>query len=258
LKLRDSFETATMKFTQSIRFLLASSAALLAPTVVAIEDGEDICVQGFVIDNFCIAQRFFIDLPNVDPLVNPEQHTFHCMVDPAQCHNSGWRVLGAPSAEEGAIYTVDYAFDQAGNDEVLALMKTTGYAATDACVGCSGTDATILDGFNLGILATVMDAAAVPPVLSVRQLTYTGGTAESLYCATNPVVTTDAPAVATTDAPAVATTDAPAVATTDAPAVPTTDAPAVPTTGAPVAAPASGASSIKASLLLLVSWVAIF
>jgi hypothetical protein len=209
-----------MKFTQSIRFLLTGSAALLAPTVVAIADGEDICVQGFVIDNFCIEQRFYIDLPDLDPLVNPELHTFKCMINPPQCHASGWAVLGAPPSE-GAIYTVDYAFDQAGNDEVLALMKATGYGDAAACASCTGTDPSKIDGFNLGIQATVMDAAAVPPVISVRELTYTGGTAESVYC--------------TTPAPA-----------------------AVPSTDAPVAAPASGASSIKASLLLLVSWVALF
>jgi hypothetical protein len=103
-------------------------------------------------------------------------------------------------------------------------MKATGFGSATGCVGCTGTDPSKINGFVAGIQATVVDAAAVPAVISVRELTYTGGTVDTVYC-----MMSDA-----------------------------TEAPAVATTKAPVAAPTSGASSIKASLLLLVSWVAFF
>jgi hypothetical protein len=227
LTLRDPFSTATMKFTQSIRFLLAGSAALLAPTVVTLEDGEDICVQGFIVDNLCINQRFYIDLPDLDPLVNPELHTYKCMVNPPQCNASGWALLGAPDSE-GANYTRDLVFDQDGNNQVFELIKATGYGGENAaCTGCTGTDPSKIAGFVAGVQATVVDADAVPPVVSIRALKYTGSTTGTEYCTVVEANATMAP------------TMAPAAATTPEPAP-------------------SGASSIKASLLLLVSWVALF
>jgi hypothetical protein len=101
-----------MKFTQSIRFLLAGSAALLVPTVVALEDGEEICVQGFVMDNFCIRRGTLLDMSTVVTLQNPELHTFHCtgMIDPQLCPDSGYAVLGAPPFV-GADCAVDFVFD---------------------------------------------------------------------------------------------------------------------------------------------------
>jgi hypothetical protein len=130
-------------------------------------------------------------------------------------------MLSAPLTD-GADYTRDYVFDGPGNEEILALMKATGFGGEGAaCIGCTGTDQEITDGFVVGVQATVVNAIAVPPVISIRTLEFTGSTTDTTeYCT---VVETTEPSTA-----------------------PVTD----PTT--------SGASSIKASLLLLASWVALF
>jgi hypothetical protein len=68
---------------------------------------------------------------------------------------------------EGANYSVDYVFDQDGNNQVFELMKATGYGGESnaTCTGCTGTDPSKIAGFVAGVQATVVDAAAVPPPL---------------------------------------------------------------------------------------------
>ena len=55
-------------------------------TVVSI--GDTFCVEGYVMDHYCIDIGSLLDRPNIRTLEGPEQHSIHCLVDVGPCLNA--------------------------------------------------------------------------------------------------------------------------------------------------------------------------
>ena len=51
---------------------------------------REVCVEGFVMDKFCIDLGTLLDNPRVKTLENPEKH---CLVDVSVCYKSGFNIL---------------------------------------------------------------------------------------------------------------------------------------------------------------------
>ena len=154
-----------MKFVASIRsLLLAGTAASLALTQMGVhgaEEGEVLCVQGYVIDWFCLNQDFYIDAPDMSPYVDGDKHTFKCMIDPPQCPGSGYAIMGDPTSTSGGNYTADYSLTADGTQRLLTMALAVG----SGCAECTGPAEKTM-GFRVGMMATVTDASATPPVVT--------------------------------------------------------------------------------------------
>jgi hypothetical protein len=60
----------------------------------AVMVGDEVCMTGYVVDNFCIELGTFLDNPSVKTLEHPEEHSFHCLLDVESCRDGGYQVLG--------------------------------------------------------------------------------------------------------------------------------------------------------------------
>ena len=74
------------------------SAPAPAPTPLTNADstdvqvGDAICVEGFVMDHFCIQRGTLLDAPSIVTLEEPDQHSVHCLIDVPSCVNSPYEV----------------------------------------------------------------------------------------------------------------------------------------------------------------------
>ena len=121
--------------------------------------------MGYVMDQKCIDLEKLLDNPSVITLQNPEQHSYHCLLDVGSCYNSGFTILAAPD-QVGENHTVAFKFDSAANQ--MALMKGRAEGYQSSCSTCTGTDSSKTRGFHVAILGTIEDETSDPPVISVQ------------------------------------------------------------------------------------------
>lgn len=116
-----------------------------------------VCHTGFIVDTFCLNRGAFLDT-GLPPLVSPNLHTFHCLVDVPFCFESGYEVLEAPTAP-GLNYTRKFKLDAAGNAAALSLARATGRFSGSATVpsGCYRCTDNGLDGRDPRYQATPLD-----------------------------------------------------------------------------------------------------
>ncbi|KAL7465683.1 hypothetical protein ACHAXS_006005 [Conticribra weissflogii] len=128
---------------------LKKAAAILVAlqSTNAIEVGDQVCITGYVLDGLCITQGFFLDAQDTKSLEFPEEHTFHCLIDPPQCVESGYQVLG-PKNETTGMHCLGFRFDN--TTTVVELAKTVGQKGL--CTSCTNEDA---NAPERGWLATV-------------------------------------------------------------------------------------------------------
>mmetsp|Transcript_644 Transcript_644/g.1162 ORF Transcript_644/g.1162 Transcript_644/m.1162 type:complete len:421 (-) Transcript_644:95-1357(-) len=128
---------------------LKNAAAFLFAlhTTHAVEVGDEVCITGYVLDGLCITQGFFLDAQDTNSLEFPEEHTFHCLIDPPQCVESGYQVLG-PKNETTGMHCLGFRFDN--TTTVVELAKTVGQKGL--CTSCTNEDA---NAPERGWLATV-------------------------------------------------------------------------------------------------------
>mmetsp|Transcript_54332 Transcript_54332/g.131869 ORF Transcript_54332/g.131869 Transcript_54332/m.131869 type:complete len:270 (+) Transcript_54332:122-931(+) len=140
-------------------------------TVVSI--GDTYCVEGYVMDSYCIDIGSLLDKPNIRTLEGPDQHSIHCLVDFGPCLNSEFEILTPPlPSTAGSIVRYERSWrvtDLDGSKTVLVdLARNIG-----SCGTCEG-------GYNNGGqrsgFKAVMDATIVgfrsgetPPIISVTQ-----------------------------------------------------------------------------------------
>lgn len=160
-----------MKLALVIAFL----SVLLGHTAAVVQNGDTVCAEGFIMDNYCILREKLLDR-NVKTLEKPNLHSYHCLLDVTSCYNSLFSILGDPAACEST-YTVDYGFNQASTDLLLNLGRATGKKGY--CSTCETTDGPEY-GFRAGIKGVIIDSSANPPLVNITELAATDGSED--YC----------------------------------------------------------------------------
>jgi len=137
----------------------------------ALEVGDNLCVQGFVMDKFCIDAVQMID-NGKDTLEKPFEHSVHCLIDLPICYNSDYEVLTDPTTE-GGLYSRGYRLTPISKQSVVELARSAG-----SCSTCTnGYDSSKLeDGFRAVLNATILelatDGGAGPPLIMVNNQAY--------------------------------------------------------------------------------------
>ncbi|KAL3905350.1 MAG: hypothetical protein SGARI_004505, partial [Bacillariaceae sp.] len=126
---------------RSVLLSLAAAAllaAMTAPTTVSAQAviGDTICVEGFVMDEYCIDNVVMID-NGIKTLESPGAHSVHCLVDVGVCRDSPYEILGDP-VNAGGLYTRGFQVDEgvdagAGKALLLDVARTVG----DKARGCT-------------------------------------------------------------------------------------------------------------------------
>mmetsp|Transcript_6148 Transcript_6148/g.12320 ORF Transcript_6148/g.12320 Transcript_6148/m.12320 type:complete len:763 (+) Transcript_6148:238-2526(+) len=147
--------------------------------------GEEVCIEGHVMDSFCIERGTLVDNSSIRTL-SPEgstQHSVHCLVDVTRCVNSPYEILLPPldGTDSGEDYVRGWRLDPATKETVLALARSVG---GQGCTTCDGTKE--LDrGFHISITrATVFDEGDQdrPPLVSADPADIVISTPQILQC----------------------------------------------------------------------------
>jgi len=97
--------------------------------------GDEVCITGYIMDNFCIFDNGGVLLDNrtVTTLKNPEQHSYHCLLDVPLCYNSGFQVLGEKDPTT-KLHCLGFRLD----DTETVLAAGRGKGKMGYCTSCGG------------------------------------------------------------------------------------------------------------------------
>lgn len=135
-----------MKVYQNALTLVLSYVLAPKQGALAVKVGDEVCITGYIVDNFCIELGNFLDNPSVRTLEHPEEHSFHCLLDVESCRDGGYQVLGEKNENTG-LHCLGYRLNN--TDAVVAAGQSFGQ--NGYCTSCTG------DSFapEYGWLATV-------------------------------------------------------------------------------------------------------
>jgi hypothetical protein len=146
-------------------------AILASYSASALEVGENICVEGFIMDFFCIDRGTLLDNPAVRTLEEPQKHSVHCLVDVPSCFNSPFEVLLDPVNDENSattnLYSRGWRLSEDAKTTVLALARDVG----TSCSTCTG-NGMLRKGFRAVMSATIVDlneGAGIPATIDVGE-----------------------------------------------------------------------------------------
>mmetsp|Transcript_22403 Transcript_22403/g.49789 ORF Transcript_22403/g.49789 Transcript_22403/m.49789 type:complete len:268 (+) Transcript_22403:291-1094(+) len=134
------------RFAQTTAFLLLG--LLQAKFASSIEVGDEVCLTGYIMDNFCVENVVMLDKSQVKTLEQPEEHSFYCLLDVGICIESGFQVLGPKNPETG-MHCGGFRIDNDESDVVLEAGRSLGRPGY--CSTCEGNQ----DGPEYGYSATV-------------------------------------------------------------------------------------------------------
>jgi hypothetical protein len=142
--------------------ILFSSGILPAQ---ALEVGEQFCVEGFVMDFYCINRGTLLDNQSVRTLVGPDLHSVHCLVDVERCVATDYEILLDPLPGE-TLYARGWRLDDATKGRVIELARSIG-----SCRTCD-TPGGLVQGMRAALNATVLDlgSSSVPPRISATEI----------------------------------------------------------------------------------------
>ncbi|KAK1737500.1 cytochrome b561 and DOMON domain-containing protein [Skeletonema marinoi] len=110
--------------------------------------GDDICITGYIMDSYCIDLGHFLDNDDTVTLREPEEHSFHCLLDLPVCYNSGFNVLGEK----------DHKLDCIVLDIGLMTRKPNVQSDTHyTCDTCSGGASDAVAGYRATVKGTVKE-----------------------------------------------------------------------------------------------------
>lgn len=174
--------TAAAVFARQLALLMLASS--LTRSVAVINEGDCICVEGIIMDQFCITRGRLLDNSGISTLEHPEEHSMHCLLDIGVCVDSGFTVLGDPD-EPGALYTVAAKFDEDGTDLVFSFASDRGKPGP--CYKCTGLLGNETKGFRaavVGIVNEVGDLTSSDPLARAPSITVTNVLADG-SCSNN-------------------------------------------------------------------------
>ena len=130
-----------------------------------LEVGMTACVEGFVMDFFCIDRGTLFDNPSVVTLEGPDVHSVHCLIDVNSCISSHYEVLLDP-ATPGALHSRGFTLSDNAKDQVVALAREIG-----VCDTCNG-GGTLEMGMRAAFEATVLDLGVdgLPPTIDATNV----------------------------------------------------------------------------------------
>ena len=99
----------------------------------AVSVGDEVCITSYIIDNFCIERGTFLDNPSLNTLENPEEHSFHCLLDVDVCQEGGYQVIGDKNPDSG-MHCLGFRLDD--TDAVLSAGQAAGQEGY--CTTCTG------------------------------------------------------------------------------------------------------------------------
>jgi hypothetical protein len=146
--------------------LVVIATSSLVSTTNAVKVGTNICVDGYVMDEFCIKRGTFLDSPTTVTLQDPQLHSFHCLLDVPSCINSDFNVLLDPISS-GSLYRPGFVLDEASKANAITLAKSVG-SCDDCDNGTNDQDRTL--GLRIVMNATITDLTADPPVITVHNM----------------------------------------------------------------------------------------
>lgn len=120
--------------------------------------GDQVCMTGFIMDNFCIERGTLLDKSSVATLANPQLHSYHCLLDVGVCINSGFQVLGDKDPVSG-LHCPGLRVD----DTAPVLKAGRAHGTTQrqpgffSCSTCSGPDENPIAGYRATIIGTVKE-----------------------------------------------------------------------------------------------------
>lgn len=133
--------------------------------VRAIEVGDEVCIEGFVMDFFCIDRGTLLDNPTIETLVNPGRHSVHCLVDVRSCVRSPFEILIDPFGNRTE-WGRGYRLTEDSKQELIDLARSVG----SSCSTCDGGGFQ-REGFRAVMVATILDFNAnnteLPPLIEI-------------------------------------------------------------------------------------------
>ncbi|KAL7483044.1 hypothetical protein ACHAW6_008695 [Cyclotella cf. meneghiniana] len=138
-------------YQHAIAFILS---VVLSPKQVtpAVTVGDEICITGYVVDNFCIELGNLLDNPSVKTLEHPEVHSFHCLLDVESCRNGGYQVLGEKNQDTG-MHCLGFRLND--TDAVVAAGQSFG--RNGSCMSCAGNSSAPEYGWLATVKGNVME-----------------------------------------------------------------------------------------------------
>lgn len=150
----------------TMRILVVASACLLGASEAALQAGDTICVEGYVMDFFCINRGTLLDNPSVRTLEGPGEHSVHCLVDVNSCVTSPFEILLDPKEGE-LLYKRGWQLDETSKQRAIALAQSVGSCTT--CDPANTRDNSHVKGFRVALTATILalneDDASLPPTI---------------------------------------------------------------------------------------------
>ena len=127
---------------------------------------REVCVEGFVMDKYCVDRGTLLDKKDVETLENPEKHSVHCLVDISLCYKSGYYML-LPNPSGSPAYGYAIRFDDAGNQKVIEVARAHG-----TCNTC-GNRGTVGQGFRGTFFGTITQGStdSEPAVFAIKNMT---------------------------------------------------------------------------------------
>jgi hypothetical protein len=164
--------------TTSSQRVIAVLALLLTSSVSAVSGvsiGDEICVEGYVMDTFCILRGTLLDKPNLASLEYPDRHTVHCLADEDVCSASGYEILTDPGPGE-TLYKRGWRMNERGTELLLWMVRQFG-----VCSSCV-EGGTLVQGFRVAMNVTVLELATddSPPLIRLMEARSTN--ADETYC----------------------------------------------------------------------------
>ena len=120
-------------------------------------------VVGYVMDTYCINRGRLLDKPHLGTLMNPDEHSVHCLVDVPICYEGGFELLIDPTPPD-TIHCRAYTLDNAGRDMVLDHARAIGDCET---CGASGM---LEKGYRATVAGTLIDESSKTPTLYVSSV----------------------------------------------------------------------------------------
>lgn len=221
------------------RAAYAAVILLVIPVATALQNGDAICTEGYIMDNFCIQRGTLLDRPSVATLERPDLHSVHCLVDVGICRDSGYVVLQDPVVT-GALYTLGYQVDTAGTTTLINLARHVGNG--NGCSTCTSSGH-LAEGFRAAVLGTVLDATANPPLISVDSAVAVDASTE--WCATQGV---DVSAVVPSATPSQFPTSFPTTSPSSTPTIMPSSIPTALPTALPSFVPTSSPTTMPSTM----------
>merc|ERR1719478_1609988 len=99
----------------------------------AVSVGDEVCITGYMMDQFCINRGTFLDDPGTETLKFPEKHSFHCLLDVPVCQQGGYTVLG-PKNEDTGEHCIGYRIHSDETQKVLDTGFALGNGVADNAI----------------------------------------------------------------------------------------------------------------------------